>query len=134
MQKPCQRCGPPVCPRRGRPSVCCLGLLPEMGQTGPGQGSQGSLRRKEATEVIDINKNAVKGELPDEAFALIDWTRLARYRQEAVLAQSHKPEPLHGATTPQGRNAHTRAAATTGRSARRSGRKPPESRRNETAT
>ena len=57
--------------------------------------------------MIDINKNAVKGELPDEAFALIDWTRLARYCQEAVLGQSHEPEPLHGTTTPQGRNAHT---------------------------
>lgn len=37
---------------------------------------------------MNIDLQAVKGELDDDVFRWIDWDRLSRYCQEAVLAQT----------------------------------------------
>lgn len=37
--------------------------------------------------MVDFDRQAVKGDLPDDVFTLIDWDRLHWYCQEAVLGQ-----------------------------------------------
>jgi len=39
--------------------------------------------------IIEIDRDAMRGDLPDAVFRTIEWERLAWFTREAILAQNH---------------------------------------------